>query len=78
LKLTQNLRTFYVAAILAQDSVFFETLGPGEVVLRVRKDIDTIRIGFGEKLGYIVWAIFTVISVCRFQLSKVEFRLIQP
>ncbi|PWN46891.1 P-loop containing nucleoside triphosphate hydrolase protein [Violaceomyces palustris] len=60
--LTQRLRHAYVSATLAQDASHFDLHGAGEIAARAGKDISTIRVGFGEKLGYAVWS--TAVLVC--------------
>ena len=55
--------------MLVQDQAFFDRVGPGEVVTRSSRDIDVIRTGFGERLGYLITAItgiFAVSSLFRF------------
>ena len=61
--LTERLRHAYVASVIVQDAAFFEKIGPGEISTRVSKDITAIRIAFGEKLGYLIWSLSTVIAV---------------
>lgn len=48
---TARIRRAYLSAILAQDSVYFETTGPGEVASRMVRDIGLVQSAVGEKLG---------------------------
>jgi ATP-binding cassette subfamily B (MDR/TAP) protein 1 len=48
---------------MVQDAAFFEKVGPGEISTRASKDITAIRTAFGEKLGYLIWSLSTVIAV---------------
>ena len=67
--LTERLRQAYVAAVIVQDAAFFEKTGPGEISTRVSKDMTAIRTAFGEKLGYLIWSLSTVIAVSHICLS---------
>jgi hypothetical protein len=51
-----------MAAIFVQDQAFVDRMGPGEIIARANKDIDSIRTGLGERLGYLIWSISTIIS----------------
>jgi ATP-binding cassette subfamily B (MDR/TAP) protein 1 len=53
----------YFASVLVQDAAFFDNVGPGEISTRASKDIEAIRIAFGEKLGFVVWTFSTVAVV---------------
>lgn len=48
---------------MVQDAAFFEKTGPGEISTRASKDIAAIRTAFGEKLGYLIWSLATIIAV---------------
>jgi ATP-binding cassette subfamily B (MDR/TAP) protein 1 len=61
--LTTNLRRAYVSAVLIQDQNFYDTHGPGEIASRAGKDINTIRTACGEKIGFVMWSIGTLIAV---------------
>ncbi|WWC59907.1 uncharacterized protein I303_102469 [Kwoniella dejecticola CBS 10117] len=61
-RLSNSLREQYLAAIIVQDQAFFDRIGPGEVVTRSSKDIDSIRTGLGERLGYLIWSISTILT----------------
>ncbi|WVQ95838.1 hypothetical protein IAU59_002937 [Kwoniella sp. CBS 9459] len=61
-KLSNALREQYLSAVLVQDQAFFDRVGPGEIVTRSSKDIDSIRTGLGERLGYLIWSFSTIIS----------------
>lgn len=62
-KLSNLLREQYLACIIVQDQAFFDRIGPGEIVTRAGKDINLIRTGLGEKLGYLVWSLAIIIGV---------------
>ncbi|WRT65273.1 uncharacterized protein IL334_002216 [Kwoniella shivajii] len=62
IKLSNLLREEYLAAAIVQDQAFYDRIGPGEVITRASKDIDGIRTGLGERLGYLTWAISTIIT----------------
>lgn len=49
--------------MVVQDAAFFENVGPGEISMRATKDIEKIRTAFGEKLGYLIWSLSTVVTV---------------
>lgn len=57
------MRVQYISSIPAQDSTYFDKNGCGEITTRADKDIDTINIGYGEKLGWVIWLVCYVISV---------------
>ncbi|WVF68289.1 hypothetical protein IAT40_003054 [Kwoniella sp. CBS 6097] len=61
-KLSNALREQYLSAVLVQDQAFFDRIGPGEIVTRSSKDIDSIRTGLGERLGYLIWSFSTIIT----------------
>lgn len=63
IKLSGAVREKYLAAIMVQDQAFFDRIGAGEVVSRSSKDIDSIRIGLGERVGYLIWGSSTIIAV---------------
>lgn len=60
--LTKRMRLAYVASVLAQDASYFDTHGAGEVASHAGKEINLIRTGFGEKLGFALWT--STIVVC--------------
>ncbi|WFD42850.1 ABC-type xenobiotic transporter [Malassezia psittaci] len=61
-KLTHRLREEYFAAAIVQDPGFFDTHGPGEIASRANRDVTQIRAAFGEKLGFFVNAVATVVA----------------
>ncbi|KAI9632019.1 P-loop containing nucleoside triphosphate hydrolase protein [Dioszegia hungarica] len=61
-KLSNLLREKYLAAIVIQDQAFFDRIGPGEIVSRASKDINMIRTGLGERLGYLLWSMSIIIA----------------
>lgn len=71
-KLGDQLREHYLAAILVQDQAFFDRIGPGEIVTRAGKDINLIRVGLGEKLGYLTWSLAIILAVRAANLPYVD------
>ena len=63
IKLSGHVRERYLASIMVQDQAFFDRVGAGEVVSRSSRDIDSIRTGLGERLGYLIWGTCTIIAV---------------
>lgn len=63
IQMSNRLREQYLAAILVQDQAFFDRIGPGEIVTRASKDVDSVRVGLGERLGYLIWSTSTMIAV---------------
>lgn len=64
-QLANSVREHYLAAVLVQDQAFFDRVGPGEIIARSSRDIDTIRTGLGERLGYLFWSASLIIAVSR-------------
>lgn len=62
-KLSNRLREQYLSAIVVQDQAFFDRIGPGEIVTRASKDIDSVRTGLGERLGYLIWSLSSILAV---------------
>ncbi len=60
--LCRRLQHAYVASTLTQDASYFDLHGPGEIATRCGKSINTIRIGYGEKLGYVCWGLSTLVA----------------
>lgn len=56
------MRRAYVSAVLSKDASFFDKHGAGEVATYAGKEMDTIRAGLGDKLGFAVWT--STIVVC--------------
>ncbi|KAG8969866.1 hypothetical protein FRC03_000112 [Tulasnella sp. 419] len=59
---TDRLRHAYLSSVIHQDARFFENVGPGEAATRLTKDIGVVRTAVGEKLGFIVWSLSTLIT----------------
>jgi len=57
---------------MVQDQAFFDRVGAGEVVSRSSKDIDSIRIGLGERVGYLIWSLSTIIAVSLINLMSYD------
>jgi hypothetical protein len=62
------LREQYLSSIVVQDQAFFDRIGPGEIVTRASKDIDSVRTGLGERLGYLIWS-FSSIDLPGFRIG---------
>jgi ATP-binding cassette subfamily B (MDR/TAP) protein 1 len=62
-KLSNLVREQYLSSILSQDQAFFDRVGAGEIITRASRDIDSIRTGLGERLGYLIWASAAIITV---------------
>lgn len=62
-RLSERLRYAYVASVISQDATFSESVGSGEVSTRATKDIALVSTAFGERLGYLLWSLSTVIAV---------------
>lgn len=61
-KLTVRLRHAYVSSALCQDSAWHDEHGAGEIAAHAGKDVNVIRVAFGEKLAFIVWSSSTLIA----------------
>jgi len=61
-KLCEGLRRQYFAAMLAQDPVFHQRKGPGEVLTHTIRDISTIQEALGEKAGFLINAFATFVA----------------
>jgi ATP-binding cassette, subfamily B (MDR/TAP), member 1 len=57
-----RLQHAYVASTMTQDASYFDLHGAGEIATRAGKDINTIRVAFGEKLGYMFWSGSTLVA----------------
>ncbi|ORX39728.1 P-loop containing nucleoside triphosphate hydrolase protein [Kockovaella imperatae] len=62
IKLSDAARQKYLEAIMVQDPAFFDRVGSGDIATRARKDIDSMRIGMGERLGYLCWSLSTILA----------------
>lgn len=60
--LSERLRHAYVAACLCQDSAWHDEHGAGEIAAHAGKDMSNIRVAFGEKLGFIIWSLSTLVA----------------
>ncbi|KAL9938980.1 hypothetical protein V8E36_001793 [Tilletia maclaganii] len=69
-KMATSLREKYVSATLAQDSSFFDLHGPGEVASRVSKDVNAVRVAFGEKTAYATYGISNLIVALCFAFAR--------
>jgi ABC-type multidrug transport system fused ATPase/permease subunit len=64
-KMSSLLRQQYLAAVIVQDQAFFDRIGPGEIVTRASRDIESVRTGMGERLGYLIFSSSNIIAVRR-------------
>ena len=71
-KLSTQLRRSYVSAVLAQDPTFFEHRGPGEIAAYTNKEVSQLRGTLGDKLGFFINAIGTLISCFIMAFSRAE------
>ncbi|KAG9081161.1 hypothetical protein FRC06_005779, partial [Ceratobasidium sp. 370] len=69
-RITDKLRRAYLHAVLHQDVEFFEHVGPGEIGVRMLKDINTIKAAVGEKLGFMCWAFTTLLVALIMAFSR--------
>lgn len=68
--ITSRIREQYLAAILRQNTAYFDKLGAGEVTSRISNDTNAIQEGISEKPGIIVSGISTF--VCALIISFVK------
>ncbi|WWD19426.1 hypothetical protein CI109_103886 [Kwoniella shandongensis] len=61
-KLSNALLEEYLAAVIVQDQAFYDRIGPGEVISRSSKDINSVRTGLGERLGYLIWSTSLIVT----------------
>lgn len=66
--------------MLSQDQAFFDRVGSGEIVTKVSRDIDLVRTGMGDRLGYLIWGIAANTSVgpecpARFSINGAGLRV---
>ena len=57
-----RLKTRYLAAVLAQESAWYDQSNYLELSSRLQKEVDTIQRGIGQKYGQILYAVFMCIS----------------
>ncbi|CAD6885097.1 unnamed protein product, partial [Tilletia controversa] len=69
-RLSSDLRETYVAATLAQDVSFFDLHGPGEVASRVSKDVNNVRVAFGEKTAYLIYGVSNLVVALSFAFAR--------
>lgn len=51
-----RMRRAYLAAVIAQDTEYFETIGAGEVSKNLVRDFGQVQGGIGERFGYLCWS----------------------
>ncbi|PWN43022.1 P-loop containing nucleoside triphosphate hydrolase protein [Ceraceosorus guamensis] len=61
-QLTQRLAHAYVASCLSQDAAFHDKHGAGEIATHAGKEVGLIRVVYGEKLGFVVWSMSTLVA----------------
>ncbi|WFD03020.1 ABC-type xenobiotic transporter [Malassezia obtusa] len=69
-ELCQGLREEYFAAAIVQDPGFFDAHGPGEIASRANRDVTHIRAAFGEKLGFFLNSVATLIASLVMSFSR--------
>ena len=69
-QLATGLRNHYFAAALVQDPTYYDEHGPGSIATHANRDITLLRASFGEKLGYLLNAIGTIITCLIMALSR--------
>lgn len=74
-ELSKAVRLEYVASVTSQDSAYFDKYGCGEIADVATGDIKTIRKGFGEDIGWMIWLVCYLVAVrptssrCRLRIS---------
>lgn len=63
-------RTAYVAAILRQETAWFDTNNPAELSARIGKETLAIQKALGEKIGTIIMAFAMTVSGMAIAFSK--------
>ncbi|KAK0563426.1 hypothetical protein OC861_004795 [Tilletia horrida] len=69
-RMSANLRETYVAATLSQDVSYFDLHGPGEVASRLSKDVNQVRVAFGEKTAYLTYGVANMIVALCFAFGR--------
>lgn len=69
-KLSQGLRRAYFSAALVQDPTFYDKQGPGAISTHSNRDVSLIRTGLGEKMGFFLNSIGTLIASITMALCK--------
>ena len=57
-----KLKENYFTLILSQEQAYFDKSNSFELVTKVQTQLEQIELGFGEKFGFVIQKIFTVIS----------------
>ncbi|WFD22055.1 ABC-type xenobiotic transporter [Malassezia equina] len=68
--LSQGLRRAYFSAALVQDPTFYDEQGPGAISTHSNRDVSLIRTGLGEKMGFFLNSIGTLIASITMALCK--------
>ena len=61
-RLSRVIREKYFAAILRQNIAYFDMLGAGELTSRITGDLNLVRDGLGEKIGFTATGISTFVT----------------
>ena len=69
-KLSQGLRRTYFSAALVQDPTFYDRQGPGAISTHSNRDVSLIRTALGEKMGFFLNSIGTLIASITMALCK--------
>ncbi|WFD05394.1 ABC-type xenobiotic transporter [Malassezia vespertilionis] len=70
--LCHELRKEYFAAAVVQDPAYFEKHGPGEIASRANREVTQIRAAFGEKMGFFLNAVGTLIASFIMAFSRAD------
>ena len=68
--LSSGLRREYFAASLVQDPTYYDSHGPGAITTYANRDVSQVHAALGEKLGFLLNAIGTVLACVIMALSK--------
>ena len=62
LRVTKNLRSEFVRAILRQEIAFYDTFGPGAVAVKATTNADQVNAGLSEKLARVIQSISMMVT----------------
>lgn len=68
--LSSGLRREYFAASLVQDPTFYDNNGPGAITTYANRDVSQVHAALGEKLGFLLNAMGTVLACIIMALSR--------
>ncbi|KAK9427479.1 P-loop containing nucleoside triphosphate hydrolase [Lipomyces doorenjongii] len=61
-RVSRRIKKHYIKAMVSQEISYYETIGAGELITRVTKDVHTIQLSTSEKIGRIFSAISTFVT----------------